>query len=430
MLENFISFFSFSEVNVRYVVLGSVLLSASSAIVGTFTFLKKKSLVGDAVAHSVLPGVCIAFLVIGDKSPIALIIGAFTSGWLSMICIDYITKNSKLKEDTSVGLVLSVFFGIGILLLTSIQHAGNEEQAGLDSFLFGKAAALVGDDLIVFATVAIVLIATVFLFFKEFALISFDESFATVIGLPIKRLEFILTTLTVLAVVIGIQAVGVVLMSAMLITPPAAARYWTDKLPKMIVIAASMGAFAGFAGALISYLAPAMPTGPWIVLVTSAIALVSFLVAPQKGLISKQLQQVNYRKKFTDENILKLIYQLGEKDKAFFSSRTTELIANHRLFAQKELKESLKRLKNEGYLKHEKSTWQFTTEGYERGQRIVRLHRLWELYLTEYLRIAPDHVHDDAETMEHIITPEIEKALESRLQKPKYDPHHAEIPYQ
>ncbi len=430
MLENLLSFFSFSEVNVRYVVLGSVLLSASSAIVGTFTFLKKKSLVGDAVAHSVLPGVCIAFLIMGDKHPIALIIGAFISGWLSMICIDYITKNSKLKEDTSVGLVLSVFFGVGILLLTSIQHSGNEEQAGLDSFLFGKAAALVGNDLMVFAIVAVVLIAAVFLFFKEFALISFDESFATVVGLPIKRLEFILTTLTVLAVVIGIQAVGVVLMSAMLITPPAAARYWTDKLSTMIVLGALMGAFAGFAGAFISYMAPAMPTGPWIVLVTSLIALFSFLFAPHKGLISKQLQQINYRRKFTDENILKLIYQLGEKDKAFFSFRTTALISNHRLFAQKELKKSLKRLKNDGYLKNEKSAWQFTTEGYERGQRIVRLHRLWELYLTESLHIAPDHVHDDAETMEHIITPEIEKALESRLQKPKYDPHNAEIPYQ
>ncbi len=427
MMQGFISFL---EINVVYVVLGSILLSASSAIVGTFTFLRKKSLVGDAVAHAVLPGVCLAFLVIGIKNPLALIVGAFLSGWLSMLCIDWIVKNSKLKEDTAVGLVLSVFFGVGILLLTSIQHSGNEEQAGLDSFLFGKAAALVGEDLAVFASTAIILILVVLLFFKEFKLIAFDQHFAQVIGLPVKRLEFILTTLTVLAVVIGIQAVGVVLMAAMLITPPAAARYWTDRLSTMLVLSALMGASAGLFGALISYLAPAMPTGPWIILVISFIALFSFLFAPQKGLIAKYLQQRDYQNKFNDENILKLIYQLGEKDKLFFKERSADYIKKHRLFQTNTLKKSLHRLKDEGYLSQKGEGWAFTKEGYERGKRVVRLHRLWELYLTEYLRIAPDHVHDDAETMEHIITPEIEKQLEHRLQKPKYDPHQTEIPYE
>ncbi len=427
MMQDFISFL---EINVAYVVLGSILLSASSAIVGTFTFLRKKSLVGDAVAHAVLPGVCLAFLVIGTKNPLALIVGAFLSGWLSMLCIDWIVKNSKLKEDTAVGLVLSVFFGVGILLLTSIQHSGNEEQAGLDSFLFGKAAALVGEDLAVFASTATILILVVILFFKEFKLIAFDEHFAQVIGLPVKRLEFILTTLTVLAVVIGIQAVGVVLMAAMLITPPAAARYWTDRLSTMLVLSALMGASAGLFGALISYLAPAMPTGPWIILVISFIALFSFLFAPQKGLIAKHLQQRDYQNKFDDENILKLIYQLGEKDKLFFEERSADYIKKHRVFQTNTLKKTLHRLKDEGYLSQKGKGWAFTKEGYERGKRIVRLHRLWELYLTEYLRIAPDHVHDDAETMEHIITPEIEKQLEHRLQKPKYDPHQTEIPYE
>jgi manganese/zinc/iron transport system permease protein len=427
MMQDFVSFL---EINVVYVVLGSILLSASSAIVGTFTFLRKKSLVGDAVAHAVLPGVCLAFLAIGTKNPLTLIIGAFLSGWLSMLCIDWIVKNSKLKEDTAVGLVLSVFFGVGILLLTSIQHSGNEEQAGLDSFLFGKAAALVGEDLAVFASTAIILILVVLLFFKEFKLIAFDQHFAQVIGLPVKRLEFVLTTLTVLAVVIGIQAVGVVLMAAMLITPPAAARYWTDRLSTMLVLSALMGASAGLFGAFISYSAPAMPTGPWIILVISFIALFSFLFAPKKGLIAKYLQQREYQNKFNDENILKLIYQLGEKDKLFFEERSTDYIKKHRVFQTNTLKKSLHRLKDEGYLSQEGKGWAFTKEGYERGKRIVRLHRLWELYLTEYLRIAPDHVHDDAETMEHIITPEIEKQLEHRLQKPKYDPHQTEIPYE
>ena len=169
-----IEFFSFSDVNVTYVVIGTVLLAAASAVVGSFTFLKKKSLAGDAVAHAVLPGICLAFMLAGNKNPLALIVGAFITGWLSLVCIDYITSKTKLKEDTAIGLVLSVFFGVGILLLTAIQHSGNAEQSGLEGFIFGKAAALVGQDIVIFASLAIILVTTVLLFFKELTLIAFD----------------------------------------------------------------------------------------------------------------------------------------------------------------------------------------------------------------------------------------------------------------
>src|SRR5687768_13517041 len=144
-MDILIEFFSFRDPNIRFVVLGSVILAASSAVVGTFTFLKKRALSGDAVAHSVLPGVCLAFVLAGNKNPFALIIGAFVTGWISLICIDIITRKSKIKEDTAIGLVLSVFFGMGILFLTAIQRSGNAAQSGLDHFLFGKAASLIGE---------------------------------------------------------------------------------------------------------------------------------------------------------------------------------------------------------------------------------------------------------------------------------------------
>ena len=223
-METFKEFFSFSDPSIVSVVVGAILLTASSAVVGTFTFLKKKALVGDAVAHSVLPGICLAFILSGTKNPIWMILGAFLTGWISLVIIDHITTKSKIKEDTAIALILSVFFGIGILMLTNIQHSGNPAQTGLDSFLFGKAAALVGQDLIVFGIVAVILIITVALFFKELKLIAFDSNYAKALGLPVKALDLLLTSLTVLAVVTGIQAVGVVLMAAMLITPAAAAR--------------------------------------------------------------------------------------------------------------------------------------------------------------------------------------------------------------
>ena len=428
-MEDLITFFSFQNPNIRFVTGGSVLLAISSALVGCFTFLKKKALVGDAVAHAVLPGICLAFLLSGTKNPIYLITGAFLTGWLSLILIDVITRKSKIKEDTAIGLILSVFFGIGILLLTMIQHSGNAAQTGLDSFLFGKAAALIGQDLIIFSVISICLLLGVILFYKEFALVSFDEDFAKSIGFPVKRLELALTTLTVLAVVTGIQAVGVVLMAAMLITPAAAARFWTNRLNIMLLLAAIFGAFSGVSGAYISYVAPSMPTGPWIVMVISMIALASFFIAPEKGILYKLIRQSKIKKRILTENILKLFYQLGEMDSNFAEQRNLEQIQAKRPIKTPALISGLNRLTHQGFLKHQKGSWQLTDQGQKKGQRVVKLHRLWEVYLTKYLRIAPDHVHEDADNIEHILTPELEARLEALLQYPTSDPHESVIPY-
>lgn len=427
--NNILHFFSLTDPNVRYVVIGSILLTASSAIIGCFTLLRKRALVGDAVAHSVLPGVCLSFLIAGNKDPFILLIGAFLTGGLSLYLMDYITSKTKIKQDTAIGLLLSVFFGIGILLLTFIQQSGNAAQSGLDSFLFGKAASIVGEDLMVFGTVGIILVTAVILLYKEFTLISFDVNFARSIGLPIKALELTLTILTVLAVVIGIQAVGVVLMAAMLITPAAAARFWTNKLPVMIVLAAILGAFSGISGAFVSYTAPSMPTGPWIVIIISVIAIGSFIFAPEKGILSKMILQRRYRNQILEENILKALFHLGEKEQNFFNHRSIPEMIEKRPIQKNQLVKGLKRLKDEGYVDKENQQWFLTQEGKEKGQRITKLHRLWEMYLTQYLRIAPDHVHEDAETMEHIITPELEAKLEEQLKYPLKDPHDEIIPY-
>lgn len=429
-LQTLIEFFSFRDPNIRFVAIGSVLLTASSAIVGSFTFLDKKSLVGDAIAHAVLPGVCLGFILAGTKNPVYLITGAFITGWISIVGVEYITRKTRIKEDAAIGLVLSVFFGIGILMLTTIQKSGNAQQAGLDQFLFGKAAALVGDDLIVFATVAVILVITVLLFFKEFTLLAFDRGLAVAMGLPVKRIELILTSLIVLAVVIGIQAVGVVLMAAILITPAAAARYWTDRIKVMFVLASIFGAISGLSGAYISYVAPAMPTGPWIVVVISTIAFISFFLAPRRGVFSRMYRQVTIRKTINDENVLKALYQLGEENKNFFIQRYPDEIIRRRPFPKDDLINVLRRLRRQGYVESTGNLWGLTEEGMARGKRVVKIHRLWELYLTTHLNIAPDHVHDDADTIEHLLTPELEAELEKLLQYPKVDPHKSEIPYE
>ena len=429
LLEQIVEFFSFQDVNIRYVALGTVLLGASSATVGCFTFLRKKALVGDTIAHSILPGICLSFIVFKTKDPLMLLLGAMLSGWMSVYVVDYISAKSKIKPDTAIGLTLSVFFGIGILLLTHIQHSGNSAQAGLDKFLFGKAASLVQNDVITFGIVSVILIGTIILFFKQFSLISFDVHFAKTIGLPVRTFEVILSTITVLAVAIGIQTVGVVLMAAMLITPAAAARFWTDKLKVMVIIAAIIGGVSGIFGAFISYTAPSMPTGPWIVAVLSFIAIGSMLVAPKNGAISKSRKQKKNQRKILEDNIIKLLYKLGEKENEFFKNRSIRTLKNYREYPEKKLLKGLNILKKKNQVVLVNDLWVLTEEGKKAGMRIVRIHRLWELYLTTYLRIAPDHVHEDAETIEHIITPEMESKLEHLLDYPEKDPHSANIPY-
>lgn len=425
-----LDFFSLADPNVRYVVWGMVLLGASSGVVGCFTFLRKRALLGDAVAHSVLPGVCLAFMLSGTKHPLVLLTGAVLTGWLSLLVIDWITKYSRIKTDAAIGLTLSVFFGVGILLLTMIQQSGNAAQSGLDKFLFGKAAAMVGADLWVFGGLSVVLIGVVVLFFKEFTLIAFDIHFAESIGLSVRFAEIALASITVLAVAVGIQAVGVVLMAAMLITPAAAARYWTNQLPKMVFLAAVFGAVSGILGAYISYQGTAMPTGPWIVVVLSVMALLSMLVAPKRGVLARQWGLRKNRVKILKENVLKIFYHLGEVENSFFAWRNTEDLQARRRMTERNLKRGIQRLVDKGLLEVSPigGRWKLTGQGKLLAQRVVRLHRLWELYLSRYLHLAEDHVHQDAEAIEHIITPEIEVQLERELDFPEKDPHDKEIP--
>ena len=429
MLKETLDFLSFTDPNVRYVVIGSVILGASSALVGSFAFLRKRALVGDAIAHSVLPGVAAAFMISGVKDPLILIVGALISGWLSIVMIDGIVRTTKLKSDAAIGIVLSVFFGVGILLLTHIQQSGNGAQSGLDSFLFGKAASLTPDDIWVFSSIGSFLVVIIFLFFKAFKIVSFNPDYAQTIGLPVKFIEFLLSTITVLAVAVGIQAVGVVLMAALLITPASGARFWTNILGKMLFIATTFGVISAFVGSYVSYIAPNMPTGPWVVMILSLLTVASIWFAPKKGMLARLKTRRENQNKILTENILKLFYHLGEKKEDFEVGRSQEILLENRDFTEVELKKGLLKLKKKNLLRNKKNLWYITQSGLSEAKRIIRLHRLWEMYLNQRLKLEPDHVHNDAEAIEHIITADIEKQLEKELAYPEKDPHQSKIPY-
>ncbi|MGE8206450.1 metal ABC transporter permease [Heyndrickxia sp. NPDC080065] len=281
----------FQDPNTQWILFGSILLGISSGVIGSFAYLRKQSLMGDALSHAALPGVCLVFMITGTKSIFYFLIGAIIAGILATISISFITRQTRIKQDSALGIILTVFFGIGIVLLTQIQHSESGNQSGLDKFLFGQAASMVHSDVYTMAGICLFLIGMSVLFFKEFKLLSFDPGFAKGIGLPIVLLDQIIMLLMVIAVVVGIQAVGVVLMAALLITPAVSARYWTEKLHVMVVLAGIFGGISGMIGTIISTWANNLPTGPLIVIAATSIFIVSVLIAPNKGVFAKMMSR-------------------------------------------------------------------------------------------------------------------------------------------
>ena len=424
MINKFVYFFE--DAVAQKVILGVAVIGFIAGVIGVFSFLRKKTLVADAISHAVLPGVCVGFIFAGTKDPLVLMLAAVIVGWLSVWMIDTIVRTTKLTEDSAIAIVSIFFFAIGSVLLSYISKSQNAEQTGLKNFLFGNAATMTELDVNVFLFVALVLLAIVILFFKQFKLFCFDEAFSKVIGIPVKSIEFLLSTLTVLTVAIGIQAVGVVLMSALLIAPAAASRYWTNKLYLMVVLSGVFGMFSGVFGVVISTFKDGMPTGPWIVTVLFLFTISTLLFAPKKGWFSiRKLNQMN-KYKILEENTLKVLYQYLEVGKKQVNSMA---LLEKRPVDTIELEKVLARLLKKGFIVHHKNGFELTQTGESESMRIVRSHRLWELYLTKRMKFKDDHIHGSAETIEHLITPEIEIELLKELGYPTEDPHNKTIPY-
>jgi manganese/zinc/iron transport system permease protein len=273
------------DYTMRTVASGAAVLGIVSGALGAFAVLRRQALLGDAVSHAALPGVVLAFLLTRSKEPLVLITGAGIAGWLAILWVTSITRSTRIKADSALGLVLSVFFGLGLMLLTFTQRLPDSRQAGLDTFLFGQAATLVEHDVAVMAGLGGGALFLMVLFWKELKLLSFDRDYSISLGFGAGALDALLTSLLVVAIVIGLQAVGVVLMSAMIVAPAAAARQWTNRLGVMVALSSAFGALSGVAGTLISSTASGLSTGPVIVLCASVVVIISMLFAPARGLL-------------------------------------------------------------------------------------------------------------------------------------------------
>lgn len=262
------------------VLLGTMLVGIASGIIGCFIILQKESLFGDALAHATLPGLAIMFLYTGCKSSFALLFGAIISAGIGAYCILLIQSHSTLKKETSLGIVLSTSFGLGTVLLSIIQRYPTAHKSGIHKFLLGNAATLLFEDLVIISIITAIVIATVIACWKEFKLFIFDTEFAHSLGIQTSYIKTILTTITIFTIIVGLQTVGAVLISSLLIAPATAASQWTKKLSCMILLSCLYSCVSTILGTIISSSFTHLPTGPVIIVIVTFCTIFSIICAP------------------------------------------------------------------------------------------------------------------------------------------------------
>jgi manganese/zinc/iron transport system permease protein len=361
-----------ADYTLRTVARGAAAIGIVSGMLGTFALLRKQSLLGDAMSHAALPGVVAAFLLTRSKASLILIIGAMIAGWLATLVMMSIVKNTRIKQDSALGLVLSVFFGFGLMLLTYTQRLPDARQSGLDTFLFGQAATMLQRDVITIALIGGIALALMLLFWKEFKLLTFDPDFAATLGFPVRLLDVLLTTLLVTAIVVGLQAVGVVLMSALVVAPAAAARQWTNRLGVMVLLAGLFGAVSGVGGTLISSSGQGLSTGPVVVLCASVIVLGSLFLAPNRGLIWNWVKQQRNRRRLRLATVLNHLYRLATQHEDLHHAHPLATLRAMD-FRQGGVERSLKELASRGWVRPEgNDTWALTSTGLIKVKQLLQ----------------------------------------------------------
>lgn len=409
------------DYNTRVVVLGTASLGLAAGMIGTFMLLRKRALLGDALSHATLPGIAIAFILMalhgGDGKHLGgLLLGAAATGLLGVGCILLIRHFTRLKEDAALGIVLSVFFGLGVALLGVIQKMGTGSAAGLESFIYGKTASMLASDARIIGATALVVAVACALLFKEFTLLCFDPAYARTGGWPVVLLDLTLMTFVTAVTVIGLQAVGLILIIAMLIIPPAAARFWTERLLWMLVLSALIGALSGMIGAAASALVPRMPAGAIIVVTASLLFTFSLLFGTSRGALRRWSQRRELNRKIERQNLLRAVYELTED--GLRGDVSTASLMGKRAWTPRELARLMRLAVREGSaVDLPGGMLRLTEDGADEARRLVRNHRLWEMYLITHADVAASHVDRDADAIEHVLGREMVSKLERALEE-------------
>lgn len=415
--------------NTLIVLVGTGLLGLVSGVIGSFAVLRRQALMGDALAHAALPGICLAFLVVGERNFVALVLGAVVTGTMGVLFVSLLRHATRVKEDAAIGMVLSVSFGGGIVLLRLIQNMPGGNRAGLESYIYGKAAGMVMQDVQLIMGVCVVVIASAVLLYKEFKLLSFDRAFAATQGWPTLRLDIAMMALLVIVTVVGLPAVGVVMMAAMLIIPGASARFWTHRLGVMLILAAVFGTMTGVVGTLFSAEYSRLPAGPVIVLVGTTIFLVSMLLAPGRGIAARVISRVRLERKTARQNLLRTLYELSEPEPSARPPCDATDLTKRRAWSVRQALKMLRSATRAGLVESAGTErYRLTPRGLAEAANVVRAHRLWEIYLIDQAHIAADRVDRDADSIEHVLGTDMVERLEQRLVELGRRPVEAGVP--
>jgi manganese/zinc/iron transport system permease protein len=415
------------DYNTRIVIIGTTLLGLAAGLVGTFLLLRKRALLSDTLSHATLPGIALTFILVtylgGDgKNLIALIGGAAFFSVLGTISVILVQKYSRLKDDAALGIVLSVYFGFGIALLGMATRMESGTAAGLSSFIYGKTASMLFFDALLIGVTALGSAIVCLLLFKEFTLICFDYHYAATQGWPVVRLDFLMMALVVVVTVIGLQAVGLILVVALLIIPPSAARFWTNSLKNLLILSGFFGALSGLLGSTFSALMANLPAGAVIVIMAAAVFMFSLAFGTASGLIHHLIDRRRLTRKVARENLLRKMYELYELQG---TSQTTKGAAagfpfqellSARAWTAARLRRTLKAAHSAGMIRSNGSQrFSLTDRGLKQAYQIVRKHRMWEAYLITHADIAPSQVDWGADAIEHVLDREMIQKLENML---------------
>ena len=418
----------FTDPIFRAPLFSSVFMGLAASLIGVLTFLRKRSLLAESLSHASYPGAVLGVFLFAlffpsmEPPSTIILFGAFLTALSGLFAINWIHKRRRAKSDAALCLILSGFFGVGLTFASLLQWTHPVQYKKIQLFLFGQTATLTDIHAFFYGVLAFIVLLFLGIFFHSIQAVYLDRQYAKSLGLRVSLLENWITLFLVFSVVAGTRCVGVVLMSGMLIAPPLAARQWTDRFSLMLLLSALFGMASAFLGNVLSYEWGVLfgerfssPTGPSIVLCASFFAFFSLFFAPKRGIVSRLIRIFRFRLRCQEENLLKWAWK---KKGAFSRDDCLQYHSRYLLFF----------LTGKGALKHSGSGFFLTPKGMKKATRIVRLHRLWEVYLVEHLGLGADKVHPNAEEMEHILTPEIEERLTHLLQNPKRDPHNNPIP--
>lgn len=428
--QRLVRMLSLADHNTRVVLAGTLLLGISCGVIGSFTLLRKRALVSDALSHATLPGIGIAFLTAqafgySGKNVFLLLFGAAIAGCLGMASILLIRNQTRLKEDAAMGIVLSVFFGAGTAIMVAVRNSPEGNMAGLSDYIYGQTAGMLATDAWLIAAVGLVSLSISILLFKEIRMFCFDTSFAHCQGLSTRFFDSLLMFLIVMVTIVGLQAVGIIMMVALLITPAAAARFWTYNLVKMTWIAALIGGFSGVTGAFISGLGENLPSGALIVLTASSCFVFSLFFGSKRGVFVRTRRRWETQNETDREHLLRDFFEILEGKNLALTTSQTESSAEvplGKLLAKRAWKLSrfrkvLRFGTDQGWLLESDDKIQLTARGAREAAKVVRRHRLWELYLIHFAGSDPNRVDRGADMIEHWLDPDVLAELESLLKE-------------